>query len=674
MGSNILLNVIQWSSRTVLRDRYVCRWAVVLAAVCLIGMFAFAQLFTTFVPWDDEGYFLQAYRDFLSGRILYDQVFTIYGPWTFFSAALLAGFNAANITHDALRWIELPVWIMIAALLAGVVWRWTDRFMVSVAMFLLVGFHLKGLAKGVGHPQLWIILAVAVLLWSGLDWVTQASYGWHAFWTGAIIGTIILFKVNIGIFVFISVALAVSLHLEGRRRTLACGLLITAAAGLGIALLLANSTRSEKYFAAVYLASLGITLGVAMKQPTKHQPSLVNLRRLAAGLGICLCFGVVLTLTYGTTPRALFRGLVTGPAMFVRSYHNPFVEASSTSSILISVIGLATAAGVFGWWRLFNVRPAWLGLLKVTVGAGLLCAFHYDHRIALTGSLLFLWLLIIDVAPLPARAHSNRLLLALLSALFSLQLFPMAGEQVDWAALMPMTAAAVLLADGMNGMVLKGLPVSLRRTAGFVTTALGIVLVFYMFVFVEIKTRMSLEEWRWTKSVNLPGAYWLRLPARDAALLTLVVGELNHNCRVLLTLPGMYSFSIWSGVAPIEEKRINTWPFLWPDEIQKDTLPKLRRQRQGCVLVNQEVYSFFKSLAVSRGHDELLSEIQQTMTPIFAAQDFTLYRSSKDPEALQPAHLDRSELQYRHSKAQSRSPLIEVRNRLSEVSTRDKKL
>jgi hypothetical protein len=69
-----------------------------------MAMFAFAVAFTTFLGFDDEGYFLQAYRQFLSGHVLYDQVFAWYGPFTFYCAAILARFDAVNVTHDNFRW------------------------------------------------------------------------------------------------------------------------------------------------------------------------------------------------------------------------------------------------------------------------------------------------------------------------------------------------------------------------------------------------------------------------------------------------------------------------------------------------------------------------------------------------------------------------------------------
>lgn len=613
-----------------------CNWIwqgiVALVAVGLVATFAFAHIFTTFVQWDDEGYFLQAYRDSLSGHVPYDQVFSIYGPFTFWSAALVARFDAVNVTHDNFRWVWLTVWIVIASLMAGVVWRWTGRFSSTLVAFLLVGFRLKGLAKGVGHPQLWIILGVAAVLWLGLDWVNLPSRQRRAFWTGLIIGVILMCKINIGIFVAVAVALAASLQLRGRLRTLVCPVLIIAAVGLGLLLLFTSSAGSDKYFALAYLGSLAATVGIAIGRPVEEQPSLTSLRWLVAGLGICLCAGVGVTLAWGTTLRALFRALITGPAMFVRSFHYPFLDATRRGSILLSVIGLGVAIGMFRWRRLADVRPAWLGLLKTAAGTGLLCAFSYDPRLALTGSLLFLWLLIVDAQPMSGPAYSNRLLLALLCPLFSLQVFPMAGEQVDWAALVPITAAAVLLADGTNCIDRESFRMHLPRLARIVAGATGTVLAICLFLFGGERTLLRYREWRGAQSVNLPGTHWLRLPPVETGRLTSTVSELRRDCQTVLTIPGLYSFSLWSGVPPVEEKRFNSWPFLWPDEVRKNELPKLRQQNRGCVLVSRDSYRFFRQFAVSPGNDEVLSEVQRTMRPIFALQDLTLYRSSQRPE------------------------------------------
>jgi hypothetical protein len=52
-----------------------------------------------------------------------------------------------------------------------------------------------------------------------------------------------------------------------------------------------------------------------------------------------------------------------------------------------------------------------VGLHKIAVGIGLLCAFSYNQLLALTGSLLFLWLPIVNIRLISDPPHSNRLLL-----------------------------------------------------------------------------------------------------------------------------------------------------------------------------------------------------------------------------------------------------------------------
>jgi hypothetical protein len=621
-------------SNVILRRRckYFWRGLVSLVAVGLVAIFAFSYVFTTFSHYDDEGYFLQSYRDFLRGQVPYDQLFSFYGPFSFYSAALIARLDAANVTPDNFRWAMIAAWIVVASVIAGVVWRWTRQFSSTVVAFLLVGFRLRGLAVAVGHPALWTILGVAILLWVGLDWMYLPGKQRRAFWTGFVVGIIILCKINLGIFVFLATALAVALQFKGRFRTPAIGLLVIAAAGLGLLLFLAGTIASEKYFAVAYLGSLAMTIGVAIVRPVKQQPSLTGLSWLAAGLGICLCAGVGVILACGTTPQALFRSLVTYPALFAKSYHNPFVNATTKPSILLSVVALSYAVLALRWHRLTDLRALRIGQLKVTAGAGLVWALFYDHRLALTGSLLFLWLLIVDAQPMSDGEYSNRLLLALLGSLFSLQVFPMAGQQVDWAALIPITAAVILLADGTNCIHRESYRMRVPRLSRIFAGAIGTLLALLLFLSVGRNAMLRFSEWRDAQSVNLPGTHWLRLSPEDANRLTVTVQELSRNCREVLMFPGLYSFSLWSGVPPVEKTRINSWPFLLPDDVRNEALPKLRQRDRECVIVSSEIYQFFRQSAVSPGNDEFLSEVERTMRPIRTIQDLTLYSSWQGPD------------------------------------------
>jgi hypothetical protein len=606
------------------------RWGMALIAIGVVAIFAFGRLFTTFAAWDDEGYFFQSYKDFLSGHALYSEVYGLYGPLTYFIAAIMAWFNPSHVTHDGFRWIWLGIWVVTAALMGGTVWRWTGRLEPALIAVLLVGLRLAGLAKSVGHPQAWILLAAAVLMWLGLDWILERD-GWrNAFWTGVVIGAILLFKSNIGFFVLMGVGWAAALHWRGQARLLAFGLLGLLAVGLGVSILLLTPTAGDRYFVTAYLVALVAIVCVAAGRRAERQPETRTLVSLVVGVGACVFVGLAATLFTGTTPRSLLDGLVMIPANLAKRYHNGFKQPAGRYSLAICAGALP--AGALLWWRkLTNASPAWIGLVQFLAGAGLLLAFSYHTRIPLTGSLLFLWLLIADGSRISARAYANRLLLALVALFFSLQFFPMSGEQVDWAGILPMTAAAVLVGDGMNCLADKGLPFRFwfRNRAARLVKAAAALLALYMFAWVGRSAFGIWTQWRHRGALNLPGTHWLRLPRAEEASFHAIVAEIDRNCQSVLTLPGLYSFSLWSGVPPSERMRVNSWPFLWSDQLQETELRRVREENRGCVLVNRKVYYFFRSLAVSPGEDRLLPEIRETMRPVFMDHDFTLYRSLK---------------------------------------------
>jgi hypothetical protein len=605
-----------------------CRSAVLLATIALLAIFAFAKLFSTFPFWDDEGYFLQAYRDFLSGHALYTQVFSFYGPLTFYTTALLARFSPGNLTHDFLRWVTLPVWIGIAGIMARTVWNWTRMFAVSTVVFLLVGIRLQGLAKGIGHPQLWIILAVAILLWLGLDWAPGSDVSWRAFSAGVVLASIILFKINIGVLVFIAFGLAVSLQSKERWARVGSGILITGAAVLGLALFVATPTGSEKMFATLYLVSVAAIVIVAMRRASDYRLPFAGVLWLSAGLAAFLSIAIAAALTIGIPFRALVDGTIISPFSFARSYHNPFLEPSQRRSILFYGLGALAALSVILLRRLTPARTMLFGLLKVAAGVALLLGFWRDHRIALAGSLTLLWLVLVDVPPLPGPAYSNRLLLTLLAALFSLELFPMAGEQVDWAALLPMVAAAILLQDGVNCLARECPKGSLTRFSYFAGRSTVALLPVLFFISLGRATLNSWRSWEASPSVNLPGAAWLRLVPEEQTRLTTTVRFIKDNCRSVLTFPGLYSLSIWSGVPPVEEKRISGWPFMFPAEIGERQLRRARQQTGACMVVSRSAYQLFRAFAASPRDDALLREITGVSTSIATVQDITLYQPS----------------------------------------------
>jgi hypothetical protein len=91
------------------------------------------------------------------------------------------------------------------------------------------------------------------------------------------------------------------------------------------------------------------------------------------------------------------------------------------------VIEFGAAMIVFRQRLLISQHPVWLGSLKIAAGAVLLFQSWLDIRLALTGSLLFLWLLIVDVPAVSGTRYFDRLLLALLSGLLESAALPNGG-------------------------------------------------------------------------------------------------------------------------------------------------------------------------------------------------------------------------------------------------------
>jgi hypothetical protein len=210
--------------------------------------------------------------------------------------------------------------------------------------------------------------------------------------------------------------------------------------------------------------------------------------------------------------------------------------------------------------------------------------------------------------------------MAVLSALFSLQLYPMAGSQVDWAGLMPMTAAAILMGDGIDCLERAGIASTFHvaPAARRVTALIGLLL----FAFTGVEAARSLAQWRRNPSLDLAGAHWLHLPPADHARLRTTVAAISRDCREVLTVPRMPSFSLWSDVPMVEPK----WITSGPEDIREEEVREIREHEGGCVLVSPRTYQFWRKFTAATDADRLLPEIEKTMNSISSVPDLTLYR------------------------------------------------
>src|SRR5215831_2382279 len=141
------------SARSIFESPLIRIAAIVLIAV-IAGAYAYLFLPTRFRWADDEGFMLTTLQEYLSGRPLYDGMYTEYGPFFYLLIGGLFSVTRWTVTHDAGRLITLACWLATSGVWAYNAWLWRRSPAWSVAVLACALLILKFLASNPGHPQM----------------------------------------------------------------------------------------------------------------------------------------------------------------------------------------------------------------------------------------------------------------------------------------------------------------------------------------------------------------------------------------------------------------------------------------------------------------------------------------------------------------------------------------
>jgi hypothetical protein len=181
-------------------------------AFLLTALAAFGVLFTTWAPYDDEGYILWTLIHHAQGHILYEEIYTQYGPAFYL---LDSGFRAVfpiAYSTDGQRWQTLLFWLGTSLIL----WRshhllqsrspsdkWPSlKLAISLAIFGLVFWHQERLALEPGHPQIWctLFVSIAIYMFASKANTTSPLPSWiFTMVLGVLAGLLIMIKPNVGV-------------------------------------------------------------------------------------------------------------------------------------------------------------------------------------------------------------------------------------------------------------------------------------------------------------------------------------------------------------------------------------------------------------------------------------------------------------------------------------------
>src|SRR4051794_5240624 len=186
--------------------------AAVGAIGCILLVLAIVQIYfrvySGFPIYDSEGATLLNARNLFKGVPLYDQIYSLYGPFYYMLQWMTHAITGSPETLDAQRFISLCYWLLSTSLFAWLTYRLSRSLLASAFVFVLFFRILTYMAQEPGHPQEFctVALAAAGLAASYLYGRRQGvALGVLAFMVGAL-G---MSKVNEGVFVFLAAALAV---------------------------------------------------------------------------------------------------------------------------------------------------------------------------------------------------------------------------------------------------------------------------------------------------------------------------------------------------------------------------------------------------------------------------------------------------------------------------------
>jgi hypothetical protein len=427
---------------------------------------------------------------------------------------------------------------------------------------------------------------------------------------GALVGAVLLSKINVGGYAAIAVGYAAVMslpHVAWRRivRAAAVAAMVLIAPAVMTPTLSAGWT--QRYAFLVVASAVALVL-VSAQPETLSEGTGAEAERwiawLLSGLAgaVALVIGVILAL--GTTPRALYESVVVTASHQAKAF-------DLRLPLTASVVYYATAAAAIAW---LVRRPRFRIAGQTALGAvlralaGLAIWFSVVRASALNlgpeNAPFALALPLAWVAAIPSTRDdgslASRFLRRLVPALAVLQAliaYPVASTQVAFGSVLFLVCGAVCVADGWSELQLavRDQRGQSQRAApwAIMTSLIAALALVFAIHYVVNPARAARGLYNSEQPLPFAGATGLRLPGTKVRMYTNIVNTLRARCRSLITMPGMLSLNLWSGVpAPSGMTQEPWWTVLSPAQL-RFALTRARAAKGLCLVRNDSLVAFW---------------------------------------------------------------------------------
>ena len=577
------------------RSRVPLRFLLPVFALIAAALLAYFKSFFNLNSFDDEGYLLATVKAFVEHHALYDQIYTLYGPFYYLVEWLFYGVTGFAPSHDCVRLIAFVLWSFCAAMLSWPVYHMTRSLLLSgftlvVAVQTLVFFQWSP-----GHPEeicLALLACLLVLLCGVSGEISKRRMLAFAILAAAIAQT----KINLGLYVSLAILLSLLLTLsKGRSRTI-----MLAATGMLSVVLIAGIMSSlfrfswvRDYFCLFLIAFSTVLIGAFFMRLdaviSRNSWYVLILAYVLTYTAILVPF-----LLRGTTIWGFFYATIWQHRNFTKHWFR--ASAFGAGTLFWSACSLLLFAA---WLLKFAKHQRFLLALQWLKGIlGACAAFQLlIHRanwpicpIIMSFIAPFTWLILIEpVSKGIDPKQFGRVALALISVFVNLYAFPVAGSQ-DLFAIIPMISViALFLHDAVAEISVRNWIVLSSRV--WRTAAIGASILIAA-SYVRELSRSYLEYSRNAPS-PLPGSTHIHVSPEQASTFQWLTQEVDNRCPSFFSMPGLFSFYFWTRQTSPTLMMMNDWPGFLDQSQQEIVVRDLVKLSTTCIVYNPSLIKLF---------------------------------------------------------------------------------
>ncbi|MGA8208391.1 MAG: hypothetical protein WB867_10275 [Candidatus Dormiibacterota bacterium] len=582
--------------------------ALVGASIVCVPMMAWIVLHN-FAFFDDEGYYLLTLAGIAHHHSLYTQIYGTYGPAYY--VLYLAAFWLLHLpfTPDAARLMTVVLWATCCLLSGLLVWRACGSIALAFGAVFVSYRWLVGVGTTGELYAAFLIIPLQLVLAMTLPGALAHRQRSALMICGALIGSILLIKVNVGIFTLVAVGVvAAGTGIGGltiprwlRWTTWALALAIPFA----LVLALVHHSWVQEYLAGSEAAvgALLISTRAGGRLPTSGLSMSSSFTWLAGGaLGASLWY-VLAVAHAGTSVATILNSTFVVPLSQTHAFVAPIpidgLEAATMAIVALYSSVLVWRCRIGGSGRTPRLL-AILGITKVAAGAAIIL-WGITGDFSLGPAFGAACMAVAGFSSQPDGLHPRRQELIWLVAAFGvfqqLQMYPVAGVQVASGTLWFGLAGLIMADDGLRLLARRGIRVegSTPQTGvpglSIYRTLAAAIVVAILASQAAITLANSPTD---TVSLGLRGSSWIYLARPQVKVLQSVTRYLQNECSTFISAPGFDSLYTWAGEQPPLGLLVDDWMYLISAREQEAVLRKLQYRPGVCGVVNPGLIRFWE--------------------------------------------------------------------------------